>query len=192
MAQRPFSGSRDAALSSNADYEQYAAALTRYLVRRVNRPEDVKDLMQEIFELFVKRRDRAEVVRDPLAYLFRIAFHVVGSSLANEVREAAMFVARPDLTGAEELKALGSSSEEVEALVAEREVQAALAQLPNSYLTALWLIEGEGMSYKEAARVSGFTPATIATYAMQGRAALKLALEGRGKSKRRNAGRDGP
>jgi RNA polymerase sigma factor (sigma-70 family) len=191
MAPGGLKHSGEAALPSKTEYEQYAAALNRYLVRRVNRPEDVQDLTQEIFELFVKRSQRPEVVRDPLAYLFRIAFHVVGSSLAVHSREKAIFDARHELSEAEELLGFGSSSEEVEAMVAQRDVQAALAQLPKNYLTALMLIEGEGMSYKEAAQASGFTPGTIATYVTHGRAALKLALEGRWKSKRRNPGRSG-
>ena len=39
------------------------------------------------------------------------------------------------------------------------------------------------MSHKEAARITGFTPGTIAAYVTHGRAALKLALEGRSRVK---------
>lgn len=165
-----------------AVYGRYAAALNRYLVRRVRRPEDVDDLTQEIFELFVKRKDRSEVVRNPLAYLFRIAFHVVGTALADEQRQATVIDPRRTLTDAE-VEAHGSSNEDAEALVAPRDVQKALEQLPANYLTALMLVEGQGMSHKEAARITGFTPGTIAAYVTHGRAALKLALEGRSRVK---------
>lgn len=146
-------------------------------MRRVRRPEDVDDLTQEIFELFVRRKDRAEVVRNPLAYLFRIAFHVVGASLADENRSPVVFDSRqlPDETR-------GSSSEEAEELLAQEHVRQALAQLPENHLIALMLVEGQGLSYKEASRASGFSPSTIATYVMHARAALKLALDGRGKN----------
>ena len=171
-------GTRDPALPVQAVYGQYAAALNRYLVRRVRRPEDVDDLTQEIFELFVRRKDRAEVVRNPLAYLFRIAFHVVGTALADEGRNPVIFDSRqlPEELG---LETRSSSHEEAEELVAQEDVRAALAQLPENYLIAMMLVEGQGMSYKEAARASGFTAATIATYVTHGRAALKLALDGR-------------
>lgn len=174
-----------------AVYGRYAAVLNRYLVRRVRRREDVDDLTQEIFELFVKRKDRGEVIRNPLAYLFRIAFHVVGAMLADEERQATVIDLKHTLTNTE-LEAHGSSNEDAETLVALQDVQKALEQLPASYLTALMLVEGQGMSHKEASRVTGFTPGTIATYVTHGRAALKLALDGRGRANSRENTGDGP
>src|SRR4051794_15324883 len=61
--------------------KEYAEVLRRYLVRRVQRPEDAEDLAQEVFELFLRKRDHAETVRDPLSYLFGIASHVVSQAL---------------------------------------------------------------------------------------------------------------
>src|SRR5690606_16765658 len=119
MARGRSKGDRPSALPIQAVYDRYAAALNRYLVRRVRRPEDVDDLTQEIFELFVKRKDRAEVVRNPLAYLFRIAFHVVGSALADEERQATVIDLKHTLTDTE-AEARGSSNEDAEALVAQR------------------------------------------------------------------------
>jgi RNA polymerase sigma factor (sigma-70 family) len=182
MARGRSKGDSESALPIQAVYGRYAAALNRYLIRRVRRPEDVDDLTQEIFELFVKRKDRSEVVRNPLAYLFRIAFHVVGTALADEQRQATVIDSNRTLTDTE-VEARGSSSEDAEALVAPRDVQKALEQLPANYLTALMLVEGQGMSHKEAARITGFTPGTIAAYVTHGRAALKLALEGRSRVK---------
>ena len=182
MARGRSKGDSESALPIQAVYGRYAAALNRYLVRRVRRPEDVDDLTQEIFELFVKRKDRLEVVRNPLAYLFRIAFHVVGTALADEQRQATVIDSNRTLTDTE-VEARGSSNEDAEALVAPRDVQKALEQLPANYLTALMLVEGQGMSHKEAARITGFTPGTIAAYVTHGRAALKLALEGRSRVK---------
>ena len=187
MARGRFKGDRASGLPIQSVYGRYAAALNRYLVRRVRRPEDVDDLTQEIFELFVKRKDRSEVVRNPLAYLFRIAFHVVGTALADEQRQATVIDPNRTLTDLE-VEARGSSHEDAEALIAPRDVQKALEQLPANYLTALMLVEGQGMSHKEASRVTGFTPGTIATYVTHGRAALKLALEGRGKGKPKDNG----
>jgi DNA-directed RNA polymerase specialized sigma24 family protein len=71
-------------------------------------------------------------------------------------------------------------------LVAPGYVQKALENLPENYLTALLLFYGLVMSHKEAARVTGFTPGTIAAYVTHGRAALKLALEGRSRVKRKD------
>lgn len=190
MARDRSKGDSASALPIQAAYGRYAVALNRYLVRRVRRPEDVDDLTQEIFELFVKRKDRTEVVRNPLAYLFRIAFHVVGTTLADEERQASVIDRKATLADTE-LEARSSSNEDAEALVAQQDVRQALEQLPASYLTALMLVEGQGMSHKEASRVTGFTPGTIATYVTHGRAALKLALDGRGKVKPKENGGNG-
>lgn len=163
-------------LPAKAVYEHYGQALSRYLKRRVQRPEDVADLTQEIFELFVRRKDRAEVVRNPLAYLFRIAFHVVGTALADEQKNPVSF----DLQRLDEDLAVNppsSSGEDAEELAVQEDVKAALSKLPKNHLTALLMVEGQGLSYKEAARLSGFAPTTIATYVMHARAALKLALD---------------
>lgn len=178
-------------LPIQAVYGRYAAVLNRYLVRRVRRREDVDDLTQEIFELFVKRKDRAEVIRNPLAYLFRIAFHVVGTALADEERQATVIDLKHTLTNTD-LEARGSSNEDSETLVAQRDVRQALEQLPANYLTVLMLVEGQGMSHKEASRVTGFTPGTIATYVTHGRAALKLALDGRCRVRPKDNGGNGP
>ncbi|MEJ1961325.1 MAG: RNA polymerase sigma factor [Gammaproteobacteria bacterium] len=182
MVTRQSRGAREEALSAKAVYERYAASLSRYLLRRVQRPEDVEDLTQEIFELFVRRKDRSQVVRNPLAYLFRIAFHVVGAALAEEGRSPVIFgSAQSDLAENDGAPSIDAAEE----LAVTQDVQAALASLPANHLTALMLVEGHGMSYKEAARVSGFTASTIATYVMHARAALKLALDDQWKRKPR-------
>jgi len=173
----------DEVLSAKALYERYAASLSQYLVRRVHRPEDVEDLTQEIFELFVRRKDRDQVVRNPLAYLFRIAFHVVGSALANEGRSPVLFGSQKSEQA--EAESAAASIDAAEELAVSRDVQAALAQLPANHLAALMLVEGQGMSYKEAARVTGFMPSTVAAYVMHARAALKLALDGQSKRRTR-------
>jgi RNA polymerase sigma factor (sigma-70 family) len=162
--------------SATAAFERYARALNRYLMHRVRRPEDAADLTQDIFERFVRRKDRTKVVHDPLAYLFRIAFHVVGEALADEDRNPVRFDSK---LVAEDLRTIEavSSNDAAEELAVEEDVRAALASLPAGHLTALLLVEGHGMSYREAALASGFTPSTIATYVMNGRAALKLALD---------------
>lgn len=162
---------------SAAAISRYAQALNRYLTKRVRRSEDIADLTQEIFELFIRRKDQSETVRNPLAYLFRIAFHVVGDSLADAQRNPVTFdsgLADAD-NGPQQAH---SSDQDAEQLAVQNDVLAALEQLPAQYLTALMLVEGQGMSYKQAAKASGFTPSTIATYVMHGRAALKLALDG--------------
>jgi RNA polymerase sigma-70 factor (ECF subfamily) len=168
-----------------AAYTQYADALNRYLVRRVRRPEDASDLCQEIFELFIRRRSRPEAIHNPLGYLFRIAFHVVSDALSRQKRDPVTCdsqLLEDHSIGGPNRK---HSTDQAEDLAVQEDVLAALETLPENYMTALMLVEGEGMSYQEAADASGFTRSTIATYVMHGRAALKHALDDLRQSKDR-------
>ena len=156
-----------------AAYAKYSAALKRYLYRRVRRPEDAPDLLQEIFTLYVHKCRRPEEVRDPLAYLFRLAFHVVGDALDRQKRDPLASASMPTESWVDGPEPRGEH--QAEDLAVLTDVLAAIETLPKGYRTALMLV-GQGMSYQEAAQASGFTVATIKTYVMHGRAALHRAL----------------
>jgi RNA polymerase sigma factor (sigma-70 family) len=157
-------------------FAQYGSALHRYLLRRLRRPDDISDLTQDIFERFLKKRDRPEVIRNPLAYLFGIASNVVSETRYEEQHNLVTY-------DSELLDALSGSLHQTqpddlaEQLGLQKDMLAALASLPENHLLAVLLVEGQGMSYEEAAHASGFTRNTIATYLMHARAKLKLALD---------------
>jgi RNA polymerase sigma factor (sigma-70 family) len=156
-------------------FKEYAEVLSRYLLRRVKRPEDAEDLAQEVFELFLRKRDHQDTVRDPLSYLFRIAFHVVGESLRREKRSPVTFDSSLVDEPASALPFEGSTVEDQLAL--KDEIAKALARLPENHVIALMLVEREGMSHKEAAQAMHLSPNSIAMYVSQARAGLKLALD---------------
>lgn len=167
--------SRSATQLAAAAFAKYEAALHRYVLRRLRRPADVRDLTQDIFERFMKV-DRAEAIRNPQAYLFGIASHVVAearyerehnlvtydSALADKTAEAAGHAAPNELA---------------DTLGLQRDILDALLALPENHLAALLLVKSEGLSYEEAARAAGFTESTIGTYVTHARAKLKLLLE---------------
>src|SRR5687767_12946965 len=66
-----------------AAFRKYAPELHRYLLRRIRGSAEVADLTQEIFERF-SRVTLADSLRNPQAYLFRIASHVVSDVLLEE------------------------------------------------------------------------------------------------------------
>jgi RNA polymerase sigma-70 factor (ECF subfamily) len=158
-------------------FKEYAEVLSRYLLRRVNRPEDAEDLSQEVFELFLRKRDHSDTVRDPLSYLFRIAFHVVGDALSREKRSPVTFDSRLIEEPSTLAPPLGGGATLEERLVLKDEIGKALAKLPANHVTALMLVEGQGMSHKEAAQTMGLSPNSVTMYVSHARAALKLALD---------------
>jgi len=58
-----------------------------------------------------------------------------------------------------------------ERLALQRDLLEACDTSPRNHLLAVMLVEGEGLSYEQAAKVSGFTKSTIATYLMHAREA---------------------
>jgi len=57
-----------------------------------------------------------------------------------------------------------------------RDIDAAMAQLSNEMRAAVWLIDGEGLSYDEAAGVLGVPAGTIASRVSRARVQLRRAL----------------
>src|SRR6267378_6385638 len=64
-------------------FRKYAPELHRYIERRMRRPGMAPDLTQDIFERFLQIED-TDVVRNPQAYLYGIASHVVREALFRE------------------------------------------------------------------------------------------------------------
>src|SRR5580698_7880766 len=71
-------------------FRKYAPELHRYIERRVRRLASSPDLTQDIFERFLQIDD-ADAVRNPQAYLYGIASHVVREALFREDRSLVSF-----------------------------------------------------------------------------------------------------
>src|SRR5690349_18098858 len=67
-------------------FHAYRAELHRWLLRRLRKPQEADDVMQEVFARAL-RVSSPEYVRKPLAYLFGIAFHVISEHRIREDRE---------------------------------------------------------------------------------------------------------
>lgn len=154
---------------------KYSDALHAYLLKRLRRPkQDAADLTQEIFERFLRKRDQPEVIRNPLAYLYGIASHVVAESFEQEPRQLVTYDSTLADKAAEASLQTGDSAQQLEL---RKDLVQALALLPEAHLTALLLVEGDGLSCKEAARATGYSPNTIKNYLVHARATLKKLLE---------------
>jgi RNA polymerase sigma factor (sigma-70 family) len=127
-----------------------------------------------VFARFLRKKDRQETIQNPFGYLLAFARNVLLESLRDEQHN-------PVVYNSELADAVGGELEDASSgePIGEQERQTllnALADLPENYLIAITLVDGKGMSYEEAAAASGFTKATIATYVMRARAALRLKL----------------
>ena len=77
---KPTRTHHEAVPGTAALYEKHGIALYRYLLGMLGRPEDAEDVLQTVWTRLV---DRIERVRDPAAYLWRMARN---EGLANALR----------------------------------------------------------------------------------------------------------
>jgi RNA polymerase sigma factor (sigma-70 family) len=127
-------------------FRELRSPLRRFLTfRRGVAPVDLDDVAQEVF-LRLLRYDRAELVSDPRAYLFRIAANV-----ASEWSMRARNRLPHDAAWLDDLVADDRPDDQVERELENRQLGAALAQLPARAREVLRLHFAEGMRHEEIA-----------------------------------------
>jgi len=157
-------------------FRKYAAALHRYLLRRMRSTTDVQDLTQEVFERYLRIADM-DTIRNPLAYLYGIATHVVADARLRE--EQNLIVYNSETADA----AAGSQSESAarddlaDRLGFAQELQQALDQLSDMHKAVLLLAVQEGRSHREVAQLTGLTEKTVGFYVCEAKARLRTLLQ---------------
>jgi RNA polymerase sigma factor (sigma-70 family) len=157
-------------------FRRCSPELHRYVQRRLRRGSDVPDLTQEIFERFLRGDWRAKV-RDPHAYLFGIASHVIADARMAEQRSLVTYDSEISGKAGESLQS--SVPDSAESLSFEQELFAALQQLPEAHQAALLLTKRDGLTCKEAALRMQTTEGTVRVYVCEARAQLKTLLKSR-------------
>ncbi len=159
-------------------FRKYAPELHRYIERRVRRPASAPDLTQDIFERFLQVND-VEAVRNPQAYLYGIASHVVREALFREDRSLVSY-------DSEAVDTLGKTVEHAlpddlaERLALQEDLARGLAELSVMQRAVLLLVKRDGYSYEEVAHRTGLSVNTVNSYVFEARAKMKLALKRRG------------
>ena len=158
-------------------FRKYGPELHRYIERRMRRPGVAPDLTQDIFERFLQIED-ADVVRNPQAYLYGIASHVVREAMFREDRSLVTY----DSEAVEEAGGRldhALPDDMAERLALQQDLKRALAELPAMHRTVLLLIKRDGLSYEEAARRTHLNVNTVTTYVFEARARVKMILKDR-------------
>ena len=141
---------------------RYGRRLRRFLSVRLRNVHDVPDLAQEVF-LRLLRVDREEAIRNPEAYLFTVAGHVLQQHMLRQasnpsfvdITEAAADMASP---AAEEPTARSDHAQRLERL------ERLLGQLPPRVAAALVLHRVEGYTVQEIADRLGVARETAKKY----------------------------
>jgi RNA polymerase sigma-19 factor, ECF subfamily len=154
-------------------FQGQGTALVRYLTSRVRSSSDAQDIAQEAYVRLL-RVDRVDLIRDPQAYLFRVA--------ANLAREHQLKQARTpmDVRDAEDLLAIDALDRQIEDVVDLQarvaEMNRVLAGLEPRHRAVLLLHRRDGMTYEEIARELGISFHTVKKYLSIALAACREAL----------------
>ncbi|MDP9349219.1 MAG: sigma-70 family RNA polymerase sigma factor [Gemmatimonadota bacterium] len=148
-------------------YREHSPALFRYLFRFSGDPEVAADAVQEAFLRLVERKPRDDQVR---GWLFRVATNLVMERGRTQRRRLRLLEENPGRVPYADLP--GDPDEELERKERQREVQRALATLPERDRMVL-LMRAEGFTQREIAEAVGVNPKGMGS--ILGRAQAKLA-----------------
>ncbi|MCE9621897.1 MAG: RNA polymerase sigma factor [Actinomycetia bacterium] len=158
-------------LVSAAEFEAFLRvhdqAVRRMAYRLVG--GDVDDVLQAAYLKAFEQRRSFRGDSSPQTWLFTIAYRTALDHLRSGRRRAARQQRAATLTE------VGDRSDAVADRMA---VKAALDELPIDQRVILLLIDGQDMSYDDAATVLGIANGTIASRIHRARAAIKTAIEG--------------
>jgi RNA polymerase sigma factor (sigma-70 family) len=143
-------------------FEQYRPELRRFLRSRARQAQTVDDLAQEVY-LRMLRFPAAQVVRQPQAYLYRIASNVVHDFNLRLQHEQVTYDSEALETATESPSHL-SRDDFTHQLGAEQELERVLARLPRAWQAALVLRKRDGLSYVEIAKALGVSVHAVKKY----------------------------
>lgn len=129
--------------------EQYAGELYRFLLRRLRRRHEAEDLLQSVYLRFLQT-PQTDLVRQPRAYLYRIATNLLGEFALRARRDPVLY----DSKTAGELSEHATLQEIAsdvfgDRMALEEQLQRVMQQLPKTYRTVLLLRTVEGLSFAE-------------------------------------------
>lgn len=127
--------------------ESYHAGLYRYLLRRLKGAPDAEDLAQVIYLRFLQAPNLA-AIRQPQAYLYRIAANAVSEYLMRRKAERVTFDSRLADTLAEHSPD-PQTDEVAEQIDSQQLFRQVLKELPTTHRAVLVLYAQEGLSPEE-------------------------------------------
>ncbi|MET0498649.1 MAG: sigma-70 family RNA polymerase sigma factor [Steroidobacteraceae bacterium] len=155
-------------------FGQHRPGLAAFIRRRVRRPADASDLTQEVYLRFL-RADRAELIRNPEAYLYTVA--------ANLLREQSVLDRRWDRTidagdppAEAALVNFLTPEDEVDFEARMSRITESIDALPAKFRAALIMQYRDGLTYEQIAERLGVSTHAVKKYVMQGLALCRKRL----------------
>jgi len=147
-------------------FGQHGPGLAAFIRRRVRRSADASDLTQELYLRFL-RADRAELIRNPEAYLYTVAVNLLREQSVLE-RRLGHPVDADELGMDPALVNFRTPEDEVDLEGRRARLTEMIDSLPPKPRAALVLQYRDGLTYEEIADRLGVTTHAVKKYVMQG------------------------
>lgn len=150
-------------------FREFRQALSRFLSKRLDNPDDVQDLLQEVFVRVVRNESALREAKIPLAWLYSVTRSVLVDHYRKKGR---MSLQLSDVT-----QALGvpdnleNSNSEIEKCLLPL-----VKNLPEKYRTVLVCTDLEGQRQVEYAQELGLNISTVKSRIQRGRNMLKQSI----------------
>jgi len=139
--------------------------LVRFIARRLRSVADARDVAHEAYVrlLRVKRKD---LIRDPQAYLYRIAVNILYEFELKKKADAIGLARCAECQTAE--ANFGHPERDVEVLQARKRIEAVLSELSPRCRAVFILYRRDGLSYKEIGARIGISTNMVKKYLVRG------------------------
>ena len=146
--------------------------LIRYISRRVRSIADAREIAQEAYVRLL-RLDRTDLIREPRAYLYRVATHVL-YEFELKSRNDRLGLVRWKSDEASGIAEIHTRA--VDQLALKERMDAALAELTPKCRAVLILHRRDGMTYQEISERIGISVSMVKKYLIQGLRHCRQAL----------------
>lgn len=150
----------------NRIFGQHGPGVTAFIRRRVRRAADASDLTQELY-LRLLRADRAELIRNPEAYLYTVAVNLLREQAVLD-RRWGHTVDPVDPPPDPALVDFRTPEEQVDLQARLSQAAELIETLPAKFQAVLILQYRDGLSYEEIAARLGVSTHAVKKYVMQG------------------------
>jgi len=149
-------------------WNDYGNLLRRFLLSKVNNPEDAEDLLQDIL---IKTHKKLGSLKDPKklkTWLFQIA----RNTLIDYYRKPSITLSAQSLPELVEIREKSVEAQEIMRLELSQCIKPFIKNLPKKYGEAVEAIDLQGLSQKELAKELGLSYSAIKSRAQRGRQKL--------------------
>jgi len=153
----------------------YSPRLHKFLVSKLPQQEDAQDIMQEAYLRLIRIRQQ-DLIRDPEAYLFRIASNLVGEFFHKQNKQPAQ-IEFNEITENNTFGDEGSFAQNMSNRAELQKLDNMLSTLPPLYKAVVILRKRDGLTHDEIAERLDISTNTVHKYMTRALAKCRMELE---------------